>query len=58
MGNPAIAFWTTRWTLDPLPVWIRDFNNPHCPLRSVISSLGPKTGQKSKGAGSAAEALR
>jgi hypothetical protein len=57
-GNPAMAFWTTLCILAPEPVWTLDFISPHCPLLSAIASPGPKTGQKSKGAGSEAEAFR
>ena len=57
-GNPAMAFCTTLCTLAPLPVCSRLLSNPHCPRLEAISSPGPKTGQKSNGAGSEVEALR
>lgn len=53
-----MAFWTTLCTLAPLPICNLLFMRPHCPLLCATSSDGPKTGQKSKGAGSDAEALR
>lgn len=58
IGKPAMAFCTTFCTLAPDPVCNLLFNKPHCPLLSAITSPGPKTGQKSNGAGSDAEAFK
>lgn len=56
-GAPLIALCNTRCTLAPVPRCNLDFKSSICPRRAAIASPGPKTGQKSKGAGSVLDAL-
>jgi hypothetical protein len=57
IGAPLIALFKTLCTLAPVPMCNLDLNNSVCPLLAAIASPGPKTGQKSNGAGSVVEAF-
>jgi hypothetical protein len=57
IGAPLIALFKTLCTLAPVPICNLDLNNSVCPLLAAIASPGPKTGQKSNGAGSVVEAF-
>lgn len=57
MGAPVMALLSTRWILAPVPRCNLDLSSSVCPRRAVMASPGPKTGQKSNGAGSVWDAL-